>query len=47
MTTLIISKEDTYDIMLLVNSREESGLLIKDVSETKQKNKMMNFLACN
>ena len=33
-TTLIISNEETNDIMKIANSLEESGLLIKGVSET-------------
>ena len=33
-TTLIISNEEMNDIMEIVNSLEESGLLIKNVSET-------------
>ena len=33
-TTLIISNEETNDIMKIVKSLEECGLLIKDVSET-------------
>ena len=44
ITTLIISNEETNDIMKIVNSLEESGLLIKDVSKTikneaKEKNR--------
>ena len=41
-TTLIISHEEINDIMKIVSSLEESGLLIKRVSETNkndQKNK--------
>ena len=34
MTTLIISNEEMNDIMKIVNSPEESRLLIKDVSKT-------------
>ena len=34
MTTLIISNEETNDIMKIVKSLEESGLLIKIVSKT-------------
>ena len=34
VTTLIISNEEMNDIMTIVKSLEESGLLIKDVSET-------------
>ena len=33
-TTLIISNEEMNDIIKIVESFEESGLLIKDVSET-------------
>ena len=33
-TTLIISNKEMSDIMKIVNSLEESGLLIKDISET-------------
>ena len=33
-TTLIISNEEMNDIMKIVKSPEESGLLIKGVSET-------------
>ena len=33
-TTLIISNKEMNDIMKIVKSLEESGLLIKDVSET-------------
>ena len=33
-TALIISNEEMNDIMKIVKSLEESGLLIKDVSET-------------
>ena len=49
MTTLIISNEEMDDIMKIVKSLEESGLLIKDASETIQneaKNKKVNILAC-
>ena len=34
MTTLIISKEEMNDIMKIIKSLEEAGLLIKGVSET-------------
>ena len=50
MTTLIISKEEMYDIMKIVKSLEESGLLIKGVSETikneaeKQKGGFLSIL---
>ena len=33
-TTLIISNEEMNDIMKIVKSLEESGLLMKDVSKT-------------
>ena len=33
-TTLIISSQEMYDIMEIIKSLEESGLLIKIVSET-------------
>ena len=33
-TTLIISNEEMNDIMKIVQSLQESGLLIRDVSET-------------
>ena len=38
VTTLIISNEEMNDIMKIFKSLQESGLLIKDVSE-KTKNK--------
>ena len=34
MTTLIFANEEMNDIMRIVKSLEESGLLIKDISET-------------
>ena len=34
MTTLIISNEEIEDVMKIVKSLEESGLLVKEVSET-------------
>ena len=34
VTTLIISNEEVNDVMKIVKSLEESGLLIKNVSET-------------
>ena len=37
MTTSIISNEEVNDIMKIVKSLEESGLLIKSVSETIKK----------
>ena len=36
ITTLIISNEEINDIMKIVKPLEESGLLIKGVSETIQ-----------
>ena len=36
-TTLIISNEEMNDIMEIVKSLQESGLLIKGVSETIKK----------
>ena len=49
MTTMIISNEEINDIMEIVRSREESGLLTKDVSETiknEAKNKKEDFSEC-
>ena len=49
MTTLIISNEEMNYVMKIVKSLEESGLLIKRVSETikmKQNNKKEDFLEC-
>ena len=49
MTTLIVSNEEMNYIMKIVKSLEESGLLIKRVSETikmKQNNKKEDFLEC-
>ena len=49
ITTLIISNEEMEDIMKIVKSLEESGLLIKGINETskmKQKNKKENFFQC-
>ena len=34
MTILIISNEEMNDIMKIIKSHEESGLLIKDIRET-------------
>ena len=34
MTTLILSNEEVNDVMKIIDSLEESGLLIKEVSET-------------
>ena len=49
VTTLIISIEEMNDILKIVNSLEESGVLIKGVSATikmKQKNEEQDFLVC-
>ena len=47
-TTLIISNEEMNDIMKIVKSIEESGLLLKGVCETitKQNIKKDGFLEC-
>ena len=48
-TTLIISNEEMNDIMKIVKSLEESGLLIKDVSKAiknEAKNKKEDFSEC-
>ena len=42
-TTLVISNEEMNDIMKLINSLEESGLLIKDLLKMKKKNKKEGF----
>ena len=36
MTTLIISNDENYDITKIVKSLEDSGLLIKGITETFQ-----------
>ena len=36
-TTLIVSNEEMNDILKIIKSLEESGLLIKDVIETMKK----------
>ena len=49
MTTLIISNEEMNDIMKIIKSREDAGLLIKDISEKlemKQNKKKVDFLTC-
>ena len=50
MTTLIISNEEMKDMMEIVKSLEESGLLEKGVSETNENeekiNKKVDFLIC-
>ena len=43
MTTLIISNDEILDIIKIINSREDSGLLLKGVSETVQNE---DFLVC-
>ena len=48
-TTLIISNEKIINIIEIVKSLEESGLLIKDISETiknEAKNKKDDFSEC-
>ena len=44
MATLIISNEETNDIMKIIKCPKESGLLIKGVSETIQ-NKVKEWKA--
>ena len=47
--TLIISNDEMEDLMKIVKSLEDSGLLLKGVSEKfqmKQKNKKEHFLMC-
>ena len=49
MTMLIISNEKMVDIMKIVKSPEESGLLKKIISKQlklKQNNKKVDFLVC-
>ena len=49
LTKLIISNEEMDDIMKIVESLEESGLLIKDVSKiikNEAKEQKVGFLAC-
>ena len=49
MTRLIISNVEMNDIMKIVKSLEEFGLLIKGLSEqlkSKEKNKKEHFLVC-
>ena len=48
-TTLVISNEEMNDIMKIINSLEESGLLIKGVSQTiknETKEKKADFSVC-
>ena len=48
-TTLIISNDEIKDIIEIVKSLEDSGLLLEGVSETfkmKLKNKKEYFLVC-
>ena len=44
-TSLIISNDEMEDIMKIVKSPEDSGLLVKQL-KMKQKNKKEDFLAC-
>ena len=44
MATLVISNEETNDIMKIIECPKESGLLIKGVSETIQ-NKVKEWKA--
>ena len=50
MTTLIISNKEMKDMMEIVKSLEQSGLLEKGVSETNENeekiNKKVDFLIC-
>ena len=49
MTPLIVSNEEMNDIMKIVKSLEECGLLIKKVCQNlkrKQKNKKVDFSEC-
>ena len=49
MTTLIIANEEMNDIMKIVKSLKESGLLIKVLGKQlkmKQKNEKANFSVC-
>ena len=52
MKTLIVSNGEMEDIMKIVKSLEESGLLIKDVSKTieneakEQKGRFLGMLLC-
>ena len=48
-TTSIISNEEMKDIMKIVKSLEESGLLIKELMKQlkmKQRNKKVDFFQC-
>ena len=49
MTTLIISNDEIHDIIKIVKSLEDSGLLLKGVTETVQnevKEEKRGFLVC-
>ena len=49
ISMLVISNKEMNDIMKIINSLEESGLLIKGVSKNlkmKQKNKKVDFSVC-
>ena len=45
MTTFIISNEEMNDIMKIVKSLEESGLLIKGVSEAIENEQKVEFFS--
>ena len=45
MTTFIISNEEMNDIMKIVKSLEESGLLIKGVSEAIENEQKVELLS--
>ena len=48
-TTLIISNDEMNDIIKIIKSLEDSGVILKGVSETiqtKLKNKEEDFLVC-
>ena len=51
MTTLIISNDETGDIIKIVKYLEDSGLLFKGATERVQneekKNKKQDFLVCH
>ena len=46
VTTLIISNKEMKDIMKIVKSLEESGLLIKSQLKMRQRNKKADFSVC-
>ena len=45
-TTLVISSDEMEDIIKIVKSLEDSGLLLKGVSETIQNEAKEDFLEC-